>query len=386
MNSPSQKMRGTPPTRAQGWPELRVTRITRYVLGEVTPLLAAGLTVVVLLFLLAAIYGILAPLLAKGAAPLLVAKLAAYSIPEGVSRGLPIALLFAVLLALSRLASDAEIKSMLAAGLSPLRLLWPVLGLSVVVAILSFANSETLVPRAAQKSLSTAREILLDNPRVLGLGQEGTVLRDAFGRAITVDRVLPGGRFEGVRVVQTSLASPAREVMTAARGELQRGTSVLMLFEGQRVTFQNGRPSTVATFESAQLPVQDLQANLDTGGDALRPVNLPLGQLLDKVRTLRSNGAEANFELTALHRKFAEPLAALAFAFFGVALALYTFRTGGAIGLVWVLLLTFAYYATWSVFRVMGEQGAVPPALAAWAPDGLYFVAGAVLLGFAQRR
>ncbi|AFZ67533.1 LptF/LptG family permease [Deinococcus peraridilitoris] len=363
-----------------------MSRITRYILGEVTPLLAAGLLVAVLLYLLAALYGVLAPLLAKGAAPLLVAKLAAYSIPEGVSRGLPIALLFAVLLALSRLASDAEIKSMLAAGLSPYRLMWPALGLAALVAVVSFANSETLVPRAAQKSLSTSREILLDNPRVLGLGQEGTVLRDAFGRAITVDRVLPGGRFERVSVVQTQLASPAREVITAARGELLPGTSVLKLYDGQRVTFQNARPSTVATFETALLPVQDLQATLDTGAGSVLPVNLPIGELLAKVQTLRQNGSDASFELTALHRKFAEPLAALAFAFFGVALALYTFRTGGALGLVWVLLLTFAYYATWSVFRVLGEQGALAPALAAWAPDALYLVAGAVLLVLAERR
>ena len=357
-----------------------LTLVTRYVLSEILPLLIAGLTAVVLLFLLAAIFAVLAPLLAKGAAPLLVAKLAAYAIPDGISRGLPIALLFAVLLAMSRLVSDAEVKSLLAAGLSPLRLLWPALGLSVAVAAISFLNAETLVPGAVQRSLTTGREILLDNPRVLGLGEAGTILRDAFGRAITVDTVATGGRFTGVRIVQTQDGGPAREVITARSGQLLSGSAVLRLSDGERVTFQGARPVTVAAFKSADLPVQDLQANLSGDEGGVQPVNLPLRQLLTKLSALRATGADRGAELTALNRKFAEPLAALAFAFFGVALALNTFRSGASLGLVWVLLLTFAYYATWSVFRVMGEQGALPPVLAAWAPDTIYLVAGAVLL------
>ncbi len=374
----SQTVAGHRQPTAKGRPAL--TLVTRYVLSEIIPLLIAGLTAVVLLFLLAAIFAVLAPLLAKGASPLLVAKLAAYAIPDGMSRGLPIALLFAVLLAMSRLVSDAEVKSLLAAGLSPLRLLWPALGLSVAVAAISFLNAETLVPGAVQRSLSTGREILLDNPRVLGLGEAGTILRDAFGRAITVDTVETGGRFTGVRIVQTQDGGPAREVITARRGQLLPGSAVLRLTDGQRVTFQGARPVTVATFPSADLPVQDLQANLDGDAGGVQPVNLPLRQLLSKLSALRATGADAGAELTALNRKFAEPLAALAFAFFGVALALNTFRSGASLGLVWVLLLTFAYYATWSVFRVMGEQGALPPVLAAWAPNTLYLVAGAVLL------
>lgn len=363
-----------------------MTRVTRYVLGEVMPLLTGGVTAIIVLFLLAALYEVLAPLLAKGAHPLLVAQLAAFSIPEALSRGLPIALLFAVLLALSRLASDAEIKGLLAGGLSPMRLMWPVLGLAIVVAGLSFVNGETFVPRATEKRLGVAREILLDNPRVLGLGEAGTVvLRDALGRAISIDRVERGGRFTGVRIVQTEQAAPARELITARRGEVI-GTSLLRLYDGRRITFQGTRPSQIATFEELDLPVQDLQANLDLTTGTLRPINLPLPELITRLRTVRETGGSAPQELTALHRKFAEPLAALAFAFFGVALALFSFRSGASLGLVWVLLLTFAYYATWSVFRVMGEQGAVAPVVAAWAPDLLYLVAGAVLLGLASRR
>ncbi len=53
---------------------------------------------------------------------------------------------------------------------------------------------------------------------------------------------------------------------------------------------------------------------------------------------------------------------------------------------MWALLLTFAYYATWSVFRIMGENGALPGALAAYAPDAIAVLAGMALLWVAARR
>jgi lipopolysaccharide export system permease protein len=49
------------------------------------------------------------------------------------------------------------------------------------------------------------------------------------------------------------------------------------------------------------------------------------------------------------------------------------------------VVLTFIYYATWSVGRIMGESGALPPLLAAWGPGTLYAVAGFLLLGVGRR-
>ncbi|PYE53606.1 LptF/LptG family permease [Deinococcus yavapaiensis] len=363
-----------------------MTRVTRYVLAEILPLLAGGTVAVILFFLLGALYDVLAPLIAKGAAPLLVAQLAAYAVPLGLSTGLPLGLLFAVLLGLSRLASDSELKGLSAGGFSATRLLWPLLGLALLVAVLSFLNGETLVPRAAVQAQQTGREILLDNPRVLGLDQAKTVLRDALGRAYSFDRVLDDGRFEGVRIVQTEEGGPPKEVFTAARGRVDLKTGTLRLEDGQRVTYQGAQPIMIMTFSSVDLPVQDLQANLQVGNSSLAPVNLSLAELRTRITEVKKNGGVAYLEATALQRKFAQPLAALAFAFFGVALALFSFRSGTSVGFVWVVLLTFAYYATSSVFRVMGEQGALDPALAAWAPNLLYLAAGGGLLIAAHRR
>jgi len=212
------------------------------------------------------------------------------------------------------------------------------------------------------------------------------VLRDALGRAISVGDALPGGELRDLRIVTMQAGLPPREVITAREGRLRPGSNVLELRDGRRVTFQDGRPVTVLTFREGQLPVQDVQASFGGGDSTLKPIYLPLRDLLARTRTYREQHVRSPADFTALHRKFAEPLAGLALAFFVVSLAVFAFRSGQNLGLVWALLLSFAYYATWSVFRVMGETGAVPPVLAAYAPDLLAVLAGLALLWRAARQ
>lgn len=131
----------------------------------------------------------------------------------------------------------------------------------------------------------------------------------------------------------------------------------------------------------ADLPMQGLSAALPEPPDLAL---LPARELLQRIRS--AGGRSQPAELTALHRKLAEPLAAVAFAVFALAVALFSFRRETSLGIVSVMFLTFVYYATWSVFRLLGAQGAVPPWLGGWAPLLLYLGAGTVLLAWSWRR
>jgi lipopolysaccharide export system permease protein len=364
-------------------------RFERYVLAEILPPLVGALAAVILVFLLVLLQEAIAPLLAKGADGLLVARLVALNLPEALALALPIALMFATLLAFSRLAADSEIKAALASGMPASRLFRPVLLLAAGVTLTAFALNELVVTRAKVQAQNVQREIVLDNPRVIGLGdpgQPGLVLRDALNRAISIGEALPGGELRDLRIVTMQAGLPPREVITARTGRLRPGSNVLELQDGRRVTFQDGRPVTVLTFRAGTLPVQDVQASFEGDSGGLKPFYLPLPDLLARTGTYRAQGVRAPADFTALYRKFTEPLAALALAFFAVSLAVFTFRSGLNLGLVWALLLSFAYYATWSVFKVMGENGAVPPLLAAAAPDLIAVLAGVVLLWWAGRR
>ncbi|WP_278913797.1 LptF/LptG family permease [Deinococcus wulumuqiensis] len=372
----------------------------RYVLSEILPPLVGALVAVILLFLLAGLEEVIGPLLAKGASPLLVARLLALSVPEALSRALPIGLMFATLLGLSRLAADSEIKGALAGGVPVTELLRPVLTLALGVTALSFLIGEGLRPRAYSESLKVQQQIVFDNPRVTGLGQaaedgqagggQTLVLTDALNRAISVGEVRPGGELRDLRIVAMQAGEAPREVITAESGTLVPGSNVLELRRGQRVTYQSARPVTVLTFQTGRLPVQDVQASFaqDERSSTAQAgvVNLPLRELWSRTQAYRQQQVPAPAEFTAFHRKIAEPLAALALAFFAVSLAVFSFRGGLNLGLTWAILLAFAYYATWSVFRIMGENGGLPPVVAAYAPDLIAVLAGLALLWRSERR
>ncbi|WP_291431981.1 LptF/LptG family permease [Deinococcus sp.] len=360
----------------------------RYVLNEILPFLFGALAAVITLLVVGSLEKVIAPLLAKGANPALVARVLALNVPEAAAQALPIALMFATLLGLSRLAADSELKSALAAGIPATRLFRPVLALGLAVTVLAFALGEGLVPRAKTEARRVQQQIVLDNPRVLGLNAgQSAVLRDSLGRAISIGQILPGGELRDLRVVTMQAGLPPREVITAASGRLRPGSTVLELRSGQRVTYQDARPVTVLTFQSGTLPLQDTGTELGAEGSSdLNPIYEPLPALIARTNTYRAQNISAPADFTALHRKFAGPLAALALAFFAVALAVFSFRSGRDLGMVWALLLTFAYYATFSVFRIMGENGALPGALAAYAPDLIAIAAGAALLWLTARR
>ncbi|WP_291425663.1 LptF/LptG family permease [Deinococcus sp.] len=366
-----------------------MTRFERYVLEEIIPALLGALVIVILLLVLAALQEVIAPLLAKGASPLLVARLLALNIPWAIAQALPIGLMFATILGLSRLAADSEIKGALAGGIPVSQLFRPVMWLALGITALSFAINEGIVTRAKIQAQTVQRQIVFDNPRVIGLGSRDSagrrlVLTDALNRAISVEQLLPGGEMRGLQIISMQSGQPPREVITAQSGRLQG--NVLHLRDGQRISYQMGQPITVLTFKTGSLPVQDVQASFDNSGGQPKPIDLPLRTLLEHARLYRQQHVPAPAEFTALHRKFAEPLAALALAFFSVSLAVYTFRSGLNLGFTWAILLAFAYYATWSVFRVMGENAALPAVVAAYSPDLIAVLAGLALLWLAARR
>ena len=76
------------------------------------------------------------------------------------------------------------------------------------------------------------------------------------------------------------------------------------------------------------------------------------------------------------HKKFSTPLFALIMALIGVPFA---FR-GGTRGAMAAVGLSFsiaiAYIAINQLFEQIGNLNQLPPALAAWAPDGLFALAG----------
>jgi lipopolysaccharide export system permease protein len=351
----------------------------RYLLAEILPLYFAGLAVLILLLLGGFMLELLADALSRGVPVQLIARYLLYQLPVAAVYGIPLALLFAALLGLSRLVQDSEMKAARVLGISPGQFLAPIILLGAVISIFSLVNNELIVPWSAQKALEVQKDILLRSPDTVI--EERSFFTDALDRSIFIERLLPGGRFEGVTVITPGGSRGPSEVMRAASGTYDEARGVWDLHDISFRVFRNSRLVLDFTAADAVLPVEGLTVAAGSDQDL---AFLPLRELLGRLRL--DPGRPKPAEWTALHRKIAEPLAATAFAVFALAVAMFSFRRGVPLGLVSVMFLTFVYYATWSVFKLLGAQGTIAPWLAGWAPLLLYSLAGAVLLLFSWRR
>jgi lipopolysaccharide export system permease protein len=284
----------------------------------------------------------------------------------------------AALLARSRGAQDGELRAALQLGVSPLATVRPVVGFGALVALFTFANNELLVPWAETRALDVQRDILLRSPDTVL--RSGAFFQDALGRSIFLRSVGGDGTLAGITVITPGGSSGPRQLLEAASGRADPEAGVWLLEDLRLRSFRSGGTVLDMQADEAVLPVRGLTAGAIGRVDL---VTLPIAELLPGEGR---SGGHAPAERTALHRKAAEPAAALAFALFASAVAFAGVRRGASLGLVAVFVLTFVYYATWSVAKLLGAQGTIDPALAAWTPVALYAVAGVALLARAVRR
>jgi lipopolysaccharide export LptBFGC system permease protein LptF len=113
--------------------------------------------------------------------------------------------------------------------------------------------------------------------------------------------------------------------------------------------------------------------------EAPPPSQMNFGQLREYVRELRASGYDVREDEVALHRKIAFPFVTLVMTLIGVPFAVTTGRRGALYGVGIGIVLALVYWTMISVFAAFGAGGAMPTALAAWAPN-LVFGAGAVYL------
>ncbi len=353
-------------------------RFSNYLMREILPLYGAGFIAFMLLLLVYILINLLASILSRGAPISLVAQFLLYNLPAAAGPAIPLALLFATLLGLARLVQDSEVKAALLLGIGPGRFLWPIVLLGILIALVGVLNKEFVIPWSQRKALEVQKDLLLQSPE--SFLQTGSFFSDALGRSIYIEGLEADGGFRGITVIQGDGSDGPSLVIHAEKGKPDKEAGLWVLENVEFSTYRNGRLVSKATSNPVLLPVRELsssetEAELDT---------YPLKELITRIRN--SGPGEADAEWVALHRKLSEPLAAIAFAVFSLAVALVSFRRAAGLGLVAVLFLTFIYYATWTLAKVSGDQGLLPAWIAGWLAFALYAVVGSVLLVFSWRR
>jgi lipopolysaccharide export system permease protein len=305
-----------------------------------------------------------------------------YQIPYFLIWAFPIAYLFAILMSMGRMGHDNELVAMQSAGISPRRLLVPIIAIGILLSVADFAISETIAVRANKAFLTLYTEQYFGTGGLAPRIQNNAIFKGTDNKFFYVrEQDSLTGHLQDVLIFDSSplvpdeLASPVPRVWTAATAEWT--DSEWILYDGEIIAFgQSGKyfSNFVKISHSIGGTIRELSNSYAT------PRQMSMSELKTQMEFLENSGRQIQSLKVEYHLKLAIPLGCLVFALLGGPLSLMIGPRGRSFALIATVALVLAYQAVLflSAF-LLGNRGDLPPILAAWIPNMFFAALGIIL-------
>lgn len=294
--------------------------------------------------------------------------------PQITATFLPFAVLLGTLVTLTTLNHNSEVISMKAAGLSAHQILAPLMLVSAAIAMVSFAFNERIVAR------SVAALDAWDSVDFGPIPPDSGVRTNVWVR--NGDDLLRAGVIagRGQAVALRDVTIYDRQggnlvaILRAPRG--QRDGDAWRLDDVQRFDAVSGTVQRLGTIRMGEniTPDQFTLASVNVEG-------LSFGELGETITALKAAGRPtAEMEVAWWHR-IAGPLSTMLMPLLGAVAGFGLARSGKLfIRAVIGMALGFGFFVVDNFSLAMGDLGAYPPFLAAWAPFLLFLLVGEAVL------
>ncbi|OGD25136.1 MAG: LPS export ABC transporter permease LptF [Candidatus Aminicenantes bacterium RBG_13_63_10] len=374
-------------------------RFDSYILREILPPFLVGLLLYTFVLLMNQILILTEQLVTRGVSLGSTLLLLLFLLPAILAFTVPMAVLMGILAGLSRLSSDSEIVAFKTLGVSPGRLLRPLLIFSLGGWLLASALSLYLAPRANYRYVRTfvgsvmAKVPFKISPRVFNESLPDTVLY--------IQDEDPGGRWTNILMYVTSTPEEPRLVL-AKSGRLRlvpdERRAYVELVDSAEYTFPLGSPEKYsvsfaknfrqeipidrlfAAFPTEKnvrmMDIGELWAHKETLGREVgrlrKDSGRPPGQAEQAERDLRSAWIE-------IHKKFALPFACLIFVFLSLPLGSSTRKGGRTSGFTISIGIIVVYYILITAGEELARDGRISPFLGMWGPNFVFILLSVVL-------
>lgn len=304
------------------------------------------------------------------------------NIPLITVQVLPVAMLLGAVLALGQLRKFNEITAMQACGLSPFRIIRPILIVAALITAGSFALTDYVVPGAyarqkevydvkiKKKRISSHRGN--SDIRYMSRGGRIYVAKEYRPTPPTLNSVLiqhfsSGEKKTLARRVDAREARWRHGLWEMSRGFVRYfndGAEVAVGFAIYADSRYNEQPDVFSQ------PHKDpLDMNLD----------MSRADLANYIQRIKESGAKvARYEVN-YHLHAAFPLANFVMVLLGSCLSLRIIRGTMALGFGISISLGFTYYGLLRVGQALGHNGDLPPLPAAWLGNIVFLIIGALL-------
>ncbi len=365
---------------------MRASLMIRYVLGEMIPTFLLGVFVFVFILLMLQVLRLTEFVLVHGVKFSSVALMMAYMSTSFLPILFPMSLLFTVLLTYSRMSADSEIVAFKAVGLNMFSIVTPALILSILVSILSLQTSFHIAPWANRQFELLFTKVGSAKPGVTL--KEGTFSDGFFDLVVYANKVDSNrGLMSQVFIYdesnkKTPVTIIAREGLLLQDAEHPGRKASLRLLDGSLHRTSEGRHTKI-NFATYDIFFSDPAAE---GFRNKSPQSLTLDDINAKLKDTQLKEEERREVLTEYHRRIAVSVACLLFALIGAGLGTVTNRRnskGG--GPVLCVGLIVVYWILYVLSEGAARKGQLPPAVAMWIPDSIFFVASIFSLRRAWR-
>jgi len=366
-----------------------MTIINRYFQREILSPFCATLGALVFILLLGQLFKIVNMVVSEGVRFYDVLRLVAAMIPQLLTMALPISFFFAVLVGVGRLVGDGEIIAMKAAGISPVRMLSPILKLAAAATLVTMLVSVWVAPWGMRQARQVTFEILQEKvtlalrPYSLNLSFPGMAIYIG-----DIDRA--SGRVKDVFIEdQRQHKHPQAITASAGRivGDRRTSTLLLELYDGTIHEFNPKNESyRVTDFTSYRVNFDIASLLGEKGRIRLRNQAMTNAELRRKIELRLKAGRSAAGARANLYERFTKPFSCIAFALLGLALSLSPVRSGASFkGFVSGLMVILLYYLSGLVTEYLAEWLPSAALFFFCLPNLVFFALGAVLLYLKQQ-
>jgi lipopolysaccharide export system permease protein len=295
-------------------------------------------------------------------------------LPQLIARFLPFSVLLGTLITLAGLNQNSEVIAMKAAGISAHQIVAPLIVTSLFIAGLSFIFQERIVTRSTATLRAWEAVDYGEMPRESGVHNNVWVRNgDDLIFAATVTGRGAGTQLRGVRLYERT-GGTLEAMITAERGVPSGGGWLLSKVESFDVDATTVTKTPTLLTARGVDPTQFTLAKVD-------PAEQNLPTLRDSIEQMRVAGRPTAALEAGLWHKFSGPLSAVLMPLLAGVAAFGLARSGQLfLRAVLGMALGFAYFVADNFALAMGNLGAYPPLLAAWAPFLLFLLIGETVL------
>jgi LPS export ABC transporter permease LptF/LPS export ABC transporter permease LptG len=348
------------PLRVLEWRIVAMRLIDRYICRQIFSHALLGIVIFTFVFFVPQLVRLMDLVVRHTASWSTLGLLFLCTLPAILSFTLPIGVLIGVLIALGRMSADSELIAMSALGMGRRRLLVPVGILAGGATLLTFSMTLWLGPlsvrtyRVLEDRLRAGQASIEVMPRVFDERFPHLVLYVNNIEAAAT-------RWHGIFLAGTDSAGVSR--LTVAEqaiviADREEGKLELHLRNGTVHEFSAREPDhySLSSFAERDLPVEIR----GLGGQRTGEPSIPGRSVSALLQQRRQGLREASVEL---QRRFAFPLACIAFALVAMPMGARPRRGGRAAGFLITLLLVCGYYLMFTFGVGLARDGALP----AWA-------------------